>query len=569
MLYLLLLYVGISSICLLTGILFFECFSPGKNDKPFIVYTITGLIVLTVLAQWTLLLMPLTSLVQSVIIILPVILFIVLRKRISPKLFHIWRSLKNQWPPLLVCFCCFLFMILTINAGPVAMDDTETYHMQMVKWLREYGTVPGLANLHLRYGFNSSWFSSVGLLTPQTGAINSYLVLNGLISAWFCHYLVEKLQQLHINAQYRMRHNFIFGIFFVAAAALIAWPLIRGNATNMNYDFITTVCVFVLFLEAILTDKFSFGWEWVVWPCFLFTVRIINYPVLLLALYAFIISFKNYRLAFGYVMVSIILIAPFIARNVLLSGYPLFPVYQVDLFSVDWKADRQMTVSIVDYIKYFNRVNVMFKPMEETKAMEFPYWIPEWFRYLFASEKPAVVAGLAGLAAGLVFLKRLMRRISGASIFFLVVMLTQLVSWFFTAPDPRFVFGPLLCGLLIPFILFPPLKPRNKIILASAVLLLSAGLLAYSTNKIIFSPQHKNFMLPCDIPHPPTETIEVDGIRMQIPEKINNNWNRRCYDTQLPCLYRVHPGLRARGKQLSDGFYIQPGTYSFDKGVWY
>ena len=43
-------------------------------------------------------------------------------------------------------------MVLTLNAGPTVMDDTDSYHIQMVKWIQEFGSVPGIANLHLRFG---------------------------------------------------------------------------------------------------------------------------------------------------------------------------------------------------------------------------------------------------------------------------------------------------------------------------------------------------------------------------------------------------------------------------------
>jgi hypothetical protein len=43
---------------------------------------------------------------------------------------------------------------------------------------------------------------------------------------------------------------------------------------------------------------------------------------------------------------------------------------------------------------------------------------------------------------------------------------------------------------------------------------------------------------------------------LHIPEKILNNWNPRCYDIALPCLYQVDPRLRARGKTVKEGFKL-------------
>ena len=38
-------------------------------------------------------------------------------------------------------------------------DDTGLYHAQAIRWIEEYGVVPGLANLHSRFGYNSASFA--------------------------------------------------------------------------------------------------------------------------------------------------------------------------------------------------------------------------------------------------------------------------------------------------------------------------------------------------------------------------------------------------------------------------
>src|SRR5688500_16524798 len=45
-----------------------------------------------------------------------------------------------------------------LAAGPPLVYDTGFYHAQAVRWINEYPAVPGLANLHGRLAFNSSWF---------------------------------------------------------------------------------------------------------------------------------------------------------------------------------------------------------------------------------------------------------------------------------------------------------------------------------------------------------------------------------------------------------------------------
>lgn len=43
-----------------------------------------------------------------------------------------------------------------VASGPCQFGDTGMYHLPMARWLVEYPIVPGLANLHGRFGFNNA-----------------------------------------------------------------------------------------------------------------------------------------------------------------------------------------------------------------------------------------------------------------------------------------------------------------------------------------------------------------------------------------------------------------------------
>jgi hypothetical protein len=359
----------------------------------------------------------------------------------------------------------------------------------------------------------------------------------------------------------------------VLLAGIITWPMIRGNAANTNYDFITTCCIVILFIEACATPVSAMRHEYILWTCFLFTVRIINFPLLLLAAFMLwkYLQHRDLKKFTGGILMGVFLIIPFIARNIILSGYAFFPVYQVDIFSADWKADREMMVNIVEYIRYFNRVNTMFMPLEETSRMAFPGWIPAWLHYLFAYDKLLLLVSLLCFIASLFGLKRLRRQLNPHAGIFVAVLIFQLIVWFFIAPDVRFVYGPLLCGMVLAGLSLPsmPVKQAVRIAWSFAIVLL-IGCLVYSGRKIITATSSANFLFPEPLPVPPVHTVMLDGIPLNIPEKIENNWNARCYGTALPCLYSIHPGLHARGKNITDGFYIDHHVNdTLPKGVWY
>ncbi len=586
MIYLILIYVLASSVCLWAGWLFYQVVPSfpfiNKNtppcarpERPVISYLLSGLILLTGIGQWLVLFIPLDKYALSLTLLI-LLLFTLLYRKSFPGFFKPVFRLAAAGRPLsfFLCLGVLLFMILVLNAGPTIMDDTESYHIQMVKWIQQYGTVPGIANLHLRFGFNSSWFISIGLLSPKVKGIDHYLALNGLLSCWLCHYLLDKSSSAFSkNSPVRSMKTGVACIFLLIIG-LASWPMIRGNAATANYDFITTCCILVLFVEYAASGKPAFRSEWIIWPFFLCTVRMMNAPLLVFAFISLILVYrhqkrdslqnrenlaeqKGLRTAplFTYAAMGAFLLVPFIARNTILSGYPLFPAYQLDPFSFDWKVSRPLVVEISEYIKYYNRSNGSIRLVNQSP---FPAWISVWHEHLYRYDKILTDVSLVCWLGVLACWKKWGHAYTPSYTLFMITMLLQLVFWLLTAPDPRFAYGPLLAGIFSFILLFPAtsftrLQGRPATILLS---LLAACVFLYSVRKTVADPEYRNWWVPRPLPVPTAQTIVVDGIRLQIPDKVLNNWNPRCYDLDLPCLYKLNPLLRARGKNIRDGFRL-------------
>ena len=84
-----------------------------------------------------------------------------------------------------------------------------------------------------------------------------------------------------------------------------------------------------------------------------------------------------------------------------------------------------------------------------------------------------------------------------------------------------------------------------------------AGSSYYLVSKPLKQTEYRNWISPLQLPQPPVKEFVIDGITFRIPLSINNNWNARCYGTQLPCLYEIDPRLRLRGKTISNGFHLE------------
>lgn len=247
MLSLLLVHTIITACCLWSGFLFYKLISRKAIQRPVIFYLISGLVLLSVIAELVVLFFPIGLIVQAALVI--ILLAIAVSK---------WNDCKNlfktivfefsTWPTLLlILFFLTWTAILLINAGPTMMDDTESYHIQSIKWIQEYGSVPGIVNLHVRFGFNSSWFSSVALFSFWSKTTGGFTVMNSCISVWLCYWFIEKFNQF----QKENNIQAAFAILSIFIVSLAIWPLIRGNAATTNYDFVTTSIVLIFFTDLV------------------------------------------------------------------------------------------------------------------------------------------------------------------------------------------------------------------------------------------------------------------------------------------------------------------------------
>ena len=555
MLSLLLAHTIITACCFWSGFLFYKLISRKAIQRPVIFYLISGLVLLSVIAQIVVLFFPIGSIVQVALVI--ILLAIAVFK---------WNDCKNlfktiffefsTWPTLvLILFFLTWTVVLLVNAGPTMMDDTESYHIQSIKWIQEYGSVPGIVNLHVRFGFNSSWFSSVALFSFSSKTTGGFTVMNSIISVWLCYWFIERFNQF----QKENRAQPAFAILSIFIVFLVIWPLIRGNAATTNYDFITTSIVLIFFTEVFFGEKTSPSIEWIIWPVYLLTVRLVNFPLLLLSLFAFalFIKQKQTRQLLLPSVYCLLLIVPFVIRSIIIAGYPFYPATYFDFTNVDWKADPGITERFLEFIKYYNRVSTTFFDIEQTKALG-AGWVPAWFQHLFPFDKILVLAGLTGILFSVI--KLCIQKNNYSKSIITGLMILWLITWFLIAPDPRFVYGILLFGVfllayhLISFIKDPVLI---KLSLNALIILMIAGLSYYLVSKPLKQKEYRNWILPLQLPQPPVKQFVIDGITFRIPELINNNWNARCYGTQLPCLYEIDPRLKLRGKNISNGFHLE------------
>lgn len=91
---------------------------------------------------------------------------------------RLWRSLSI---PRLAALAGWMVLIAMYTTQQVTWFDTGLYHFGAIRWLSQFGTVPGLALLLDNLGFTSSWFALLAPLSPAALAPHSSAVTNGFV----------------------------------------------------------------------------------------------------------------------------------------------------------------------------------------------------------------------------------------------------------------------------------------------------------------------------------------------------------------------------------------------------
>lgn len=357
-------------------------------------YFMCGLVCVTVYAQFFSLFAGVGLLANVILCVLCVLTVLVDREAFAAavrRFFFDGKRAENGGAAVL-----FLLFAYGASRGMIHYD-TGLYHAQSIRWIEEYGVVKGLGNLHCRLAYNSSSFA--------LSALYSMAFLGG--------------QSYHCAAGWLA--------FLLAAVCLRTGKSLRAGRLRTS-DFARVMCVYYLvniFDEMIspASDYFmvlvafyivirwldlSESGERTILPygllcvlgVFLMTVKLSAALILLLTLYPAcrLLREKKWRETGAYLGLGIVTALPFFMRNVLISGWLVYPFTQIDLFDVAWKIPKGLADYDAREIQVWGRgytdVAQFARPMRE--------WMPGWFRALPGSDKLLTLAAAAAVAAFLV-----------------------------------------------------------------------------------------------------------------------------------------------------------------------
>lgn len=366
-----------------------------KNPDAFVM---CGLVCVTVYAQFFSLFAGVGLLAN--ILLLAVCIFILWRERAGfGEMFSLnfikWRDgdkrrLCFKW---ILISGLFLLFAYGTSRGMIHYD-TGLYHAQSIRWIEEYGAVKGLGNLHGRLAYNSSSFA--------LSALYSMAFLGGNSLHCCAGFLAFLLSVVCLEMGNALREGRLRASTFARVMCVYYLVNIFDEMISPASDYFMVLLAFYIVIRFL--DILERG-EQMILPCgllcvlgvFLMTVKLSGALILLLTFYPAVrlLREKRWKEIGVYLGLGMVTAVPFFIRNVLISGWLVYPFTRIDLFPVIWKIPK----GLADYDA--KEIQVYGRGYTDVMQFDLPVreWMPGWFRTLAGSDKLLVLAAAVSVLA--------------------------------------------------------------------------------------------------------------------------------------------------------------------------
>ena len=532
----------------------------GLKNKNFVIYSFLGLFAVTLLASIWAIFGRINAEFHAVLLISNFLIYYKWSNKIQETYRTFWKTLKTLSNGLQIYLFVVLLLILAQCSTLPYIIDNESYYIQTIKWLNEYGFVKGIANLHLYLGQNSGWH------VAQSVFNFSFLYLNFNDLSGYCLLLgvLFSVEKLHFYFENKNLSYLVLGVF--PLATIYFFQFISAPSPDIPVYVLTFIILFY-FLENFKncsSEMFNLS---VILILFMLYIKSTSILFVLLLFPLFLQNFRVLRkglLIPSFVAIFILLL--FITKNIIVSGSILFPSKFDYAFAPDYSIPKTVESNYYDIIRYFGyNVNA-----NQYRVMSIFELVQNWFMM------PKLNGVFNKLSIILIFVVPffIYKFCNKKSLWIVyILMVLQMLILFSTSPQYRFFMNFILYFLSFCFVCIV----RNYKIITAALLFSLIPLifilfipirLSYFTNNKFMSQSNtfsiKAILFPEENSKMKTdfEVLKIGNLKYYSP--IENDFFYGTGNGPLPCVnktqieyykkeFNVIPQMRTN--DLKDGFY--------------
>jgi hypothetical protein len=420
----------------------------------------------------------------------------------------------------------------------VAVYDTGLYHLQAVKWMTRYPVVPGLGNLHMRFGYNNSvhlFGAYVDTLWEGVAAhIANGFLLACALSQWFTEIFTARTPRGRVRQVYCL--------------LTLPWLLAKiwgGEVSSLSTDLPLMIFSFVFVLELLSLpwtsrDRLALPLALIVTLAAVATTTKLGGMALLVVSGVIVVVFarkelisRRWSLALA---LPAVLVLGWLARGIILSGWLVYPVF--GHLPLSWSVPQRLAT--LDYGNIQSWSRMQGTGPEVLAAHGFWWWFGPWLDTFRASREFMLLVVSSALLAWRTAHGPGRSAVRAAGEWgAIAACLVGILEWMTGAPDLRY--GNFWFWML-PAVLFAPMVAdgmRNAHVRVGVVAF-SIALCAWAGGFAF----HETVSVPKLWGRPPApQRAKTTHNKTGQTDVLVPTTDDRCFDEPLPCT--PQPGIQS------------------------
>ncbi len=440
-------------------------------------------------------------------------------------------------------FLLSLFVLLSFFQSlysPSLHYDSGLYHVPAIKWTAEHKTIRGLVHLNSFLGYNFNIFSLDAAF--YTVFQQPVYPINFTITCFFSAWIVTKLSDAIKLNQYALSAAYLLMLYYLM---LVFWPHISTPSTD---TLVFVLSALILLSVADLKENKDATFSIIILSAYVITVKLSAAPVLLVALYVFLTKYCwiHKKQTLVSLLICGFILLPWMVKNVLLTGWLLFPFPAIDLFSFDWEMPVKDVISLKEAIRNYYVPGVK----SGTSIMQ------SWLLNQTGADLSVII--LSSVTLVLLLFRLATKKILLSTDYIAVISISIFGVLFIYLNSPSLRYG---SAFFLALIVFSIKSINDKSTVGKYGFYLFGIIVMFSFLKDNwFHPWHftKHIASRFFLPYPLVLKEKTEFAYFLIDKEIKCYYpitSDQCFEHSLPCASRKIDGLHLRGNDIEQGFY--------------